>query len=156
MCAEEFVEGVGDFGRAVFGHEPREAAGEIVIFEDFLNEIAVEHSPRRRRTGRAGREQSGEQFGDGMGAGTGLARDGDGEPWRFRLWQGRRAVIGGQKVSGDERRTFFQTDLRAHSACNWVRPAAELPVGSVFLNGSTPGTSAAMKLRHVQFPEQNA
>ena len=89
MDAQELIHDLGDLGDAIFRHEPREPLRQLVFFEGGLDEIAIEDCPGSLIVGWCMElEVGGEFLGDAMGAGAGLAGNGDG--------QFGGAVVGGE------------------------------------------------------------
>jgi hypothetical protein len=45
MQAKQLVDRIGDFADPVFGHEPGETAGQMMILEHSFHQVTVKHGP---------------------------------------------------------------------------------------------------------------
>ena len=72
---EQLVHGVRDFGNSVFAHEPGKPTGQVMVFEDFFDEVLVENGPGRRCLWVTGLQQFSQMSTNAMPAGASLPRD---------------------------------------------------------------------------------
>jgi hypothetical protein len=101
-------------GNPVFRHKFGEAGGQMVVFQDLLDQIAIKHGPRAG----VGHARSPETFGQllrhDMPAGASLPGNGHRAP--FRGGQGRmRDGNGGTQLAVDEGQTMLQFRLGCHT-----------------------------------------
>ena len=113
MRSKQFFHDVAKFRKAIFRHELGITKGQLMVFENFFGQIAIQDVPGMSLVWSMLLEVFGQQFRDFVRATTGLARDGDGEFRRGALWRWKSGKDR-TEMGTDDRRTFIQSNLSVH------------------------------------------
>ncbi len=76
MQVEQLIHDIPDLGGPVFRHEPRQALGQVMVLQDLLHEVAVEHGPRASVLGAVSLQVGCKFLRDNVRTGAGLTGDG--------------------------------------------------------------------------------